>query len=589
MSGHGRIPDSFIEAVLAKTDIVSVIQENIKLKKNGANYSACCPFHHEKTPSFTVSATKQFYHCFGCSAHGDAIRFLMEYQSLSFVEAVERLATRLGMSVPKDPVDEAKAKIRNAHTVILNRVAEFYSAQFKDPRAQAAVTYLKKRGLTGQTAKDFAMGFAKEGWDHLIKHFEGEPEALKILEEAGLIIKHQSGRFYDRFRNRIMFPIRDRKGNVLGFGGRVMDKSEPKYLNSPESPLFQKGHCLYGIYEALKGEKWQKAIVVEGYFDVVMLAQYQIKGAVATLGTAITSHHLSYLFQQVSDVVFCFDGDKAGQAAAWKALQLVLPFLTKDRHVRFAFLPQGEDPDSFVRNNGTAHFKTLLANSTPLSEYLFATLCKEVKPDSVDNRAHLANMAQPLLEQIPAGIYKEMMYEQLAQLVSTSLQVVRGEKAARMSYDKRSFKKPMKSTAPKQLLSTAFFVCGILLRDPSLVDIVKNQGTFFETLSTPGMDMLRVVVELLNQGQNTLSPLQLKEGLKARGFSEQRINECESKVALVPVDGLNAELAGAIHRLLAIGQQEITEKLLQKAKEIGLTEQEKQQLKEILQFRESID
>lgn len=589
MSGHGRIPDGFIEAVLAKTDIVSVIQENLKLKKNGANYSACCPFHHEKTPSFTVSATKQFYHCFGCSAHGDAIRFLMEYQSLSFVEAVERLATRLGMSVPKDPVDEAKAKVRSAHTNVLNRVAEFYSAQFKDPKAQSAVAYLKKRGLNGQTAKDFAMGFAKEGWDHLIKHFEGDQEALKVLEEAGLIIKHQSGRFYDRFRNRVMFPIRDRKGNVLGFGGRVMDKSEPKYLNSPESPLFQKGHCLYGIYEALKGEKWQKAIVVEGYFDVVMLAQYQIKGAVATLGTAITSHHLSYLFQQVNDVVFCFDGDKAGQAAAWKALQLVLPFLTKDRQVRFAFLPQGEDPDSFVRNNGTDHFKTLLANSTPLSEYLFAALCKEIKPDSVDNRAHLANKAQPLLEQIPAGIYKEMMYEQLAQLVSTSLQVVRGEKAARLSYDKRSFKKPIKATPPKQLLSTAFIVCGILLREPTLVEMVKKQGTFFEKLSTPGMDMLRVVVELLNQGQNTLSPLKLKEGLKARGFSEQRIDECESKVALVPSDGLSAELNGAIHRLLAIGQQEITEKLLQKAKEIGLTDQEKQQLKEILQFRESID
>ncbi len=588
MSGQGRIPESFIEAVLAKTDIVSLIQESVKLKKNGANYSACCPFHHEKTPSFTVSAPKQFYHCFGCQAHGDAIRFLMEYQSLSFVEAVERLATRVGLSVPKDPVDEAKAKVRNEHTSVLNRVAEFYSAQFKSSEAKVAVDYLKKRGLTGQTAKAFAMGFAPESWNHLLTHFQSEPQALKVLEEAGLLIKHDSGRLYDRFRNRIMFPIRDRKGNVLGFGGRVMDKSQPKYLNSPESPLFQKGHCLYGIYEAIKSEKWQRAIVVEGYFDVVMLAQYNIKGALATLGTAITSHHLTYLFQQVHEVVFCFDGDKAGAAAAWKALQLVLPFLTKDRQVRFAFLPEGEDPDSFVRNNGTAHFQTLLANSTSLSEYLFATLCKEIKPDSVDNRAHIANMAQPLLEQIPPGIYKEMMYEQLAQIVSTSLQVVRGEKATRL-YDRRLPRKQFNKPATKQLLSTAFIVCGLLLRDPTMVETVRAKGTFFEKALTPGMDMLRVVLELLNQPQSMLSPALLKEQLKARGFSEQRITECENKVALVPESGLIAELDGAVHRLLAIGQQEITEKLLQKAKEIGLTDQEKQQLKEILQFRESIE
>jgi DNA primase len=588
MSGQGRIPESFIEAVLAKTDIVSLIQENVKLKKNGANYSACCPFHHEKTPSFTVSAPKQFYHCFGCQAHGDAIRFLMEHQSLSFVEAVERLATRVGLSVPKDPVDEAKAKVRTEHTSVLNRVAEFYSAQFKNPEAKVAVDYLKKRGLTGQTAKAFAMGFAPEGWNHLLTHFQSEPQALKVLEEAGLLIKHESGRLYDRFRNRIMFPIRDRKGNVLGFGGRVMDKSQPKYLNSPESPLFQKGHCLYGIHEAIKSEKWQRAIVVEGYFDVVMLAQYNIKGALATLGTAITSHHLTYLFQQVHEVVFCFDGDKAGAAAAWKALQLVLPFLTKDRQVRFAFLPEGEDPDSFVRNNGTVHFQTLLANSTSLSEYLFATLCKEIKPDSVDNRAHIANVAQPLIEQIPAGIYKEMMYEQLAQIVSTSLQVVRGEKATRV-YDRRLPKKQFNKPATKQLLSTAFIVCGLLLRDPTMVETVRAKGTFFEKALTPGMDMLRVVLELLNQPQSMLSPALLKEQLKARGFSEQRITECENKVALVPEDGMQAELNGAVHRLLAIGQQEITEKLLQKAKEIGLTDQEKQQLKEILQFRESIE
>lgn len=590
MSSQGRIPDSFIEAILAKTDIVSLIQESVKLKKAGANYSACCPFHHEKTPSFTVSANKQFYHCFGCQAHGDAIRFLMEHQSLSFVEAVERLAARVGMVVPKAPKDEAKAKQRHEHTSVLNRVAEFYSAQFKKQNSAIAVNYLKKRGLTGHTAKTFAMGYAPEGWDHLLSHFQGDSEALKVLEEAGLIIKHESGRFYDRFRNRIMFPIRDRKGNVLGFGGRVMDKSQPKYLNSPESPLFQKGHCLYGIYEAMQGERWHKAIVVEGYFDVVMLAQHGIKGAVATLGTAITSHHLSYLFQQMHDVVFCFDGDKAGQTAAWKALQLVMPFLTKDRHVRFAFLPEGEDPDSFVRNNGADHFQTLLANSTPLSEYLFATLCANIKPDSVDNRAHIATSARELLEQIPAGIYKEMMYEQLAQIVSSSLQVVRGEKASRITYERPLQKVKYKPTKqPKQLLSTAYLACGLLLREPALIANLKAKEPLFQKETTPGIDMLRVMIELLNQPGTSMSPALLKKQLQARGFNEQRIAECEHKVAMIPKEGLTAEFAGAVHRLAVIGQQEIAEKLLQKAKQFGLTDEEKQKLKEILQFRESID
>lgn len=586
----GRIPESFIQSVVAKTDIVSLIQESIKLRKAGANYSACCPFHSEKTPSFTVNQAKQFYHCFGCGAHGDAIRFLMEHQSYSFVEAVERLATRLGMSVPKDPKEVIKKQVRTQATSVLNQVAEFYHRQFtQNPHAQTAVTYLKKRGISGKIAKAYCLGFAPPGWDNLLKSFQGQNEGLKIIEENGLIIKHPEGRYYDRFRERIMFPIRGRRGEVIGFGGRVLDHSQPKYLNSPETPLFQKGHCLYGIYETLQTkEKWQTAIVVEGYFDVVMLAQFGIMGAVATLGTAVTSHHLTHLFQFVSEVVFCFDGDKAGQAAAWKALQLVLPLLSEGRQVRFAFLPEGEDPDSFVRNHGAERFRSLIQTSTPLSEYFFATLCEKVPLDSVDNRAHLASLARPMLEEMPQGIFKEMMYERLAQLAMSSTSVVRGEKAPRFTNNPYwQKKKPIEvQPPPPQPVAPAFIASAILLAQPTLYAAIKNHGVLGKEIITPGMDLLQSMLTLLS-AEATLSTQVLYARLTAQGFTEQQLHTCQKKIDSLPTEGWEAELLGAIGRLLVIGQQQRTEKLLLKAKNTGLSLEEKQQLKEILQFRES--
>jgi DNA primase len=504
------------------------------------------------------------------------------------VDAVEKLAGRLGMTVPRDAQETAKVKAKLNSTSVLNKVAEFYSSQLKNhPSAKMAVDYLKKRGLTGVVAKNFAIGFAPPGWDNLLNHFQGQPDALKILEETGLIIKHPQQHFYDRFRERVMFPIRDRKGEVIGFGARVLDKSQPKYLNSPESPIFQKGYCLYGLYEALQNrDKWQSAIVVEGYMDVVALAQFEVHGTFATSGTAITSHHLSQLFHLVPEVVFCFDGDKAGQAAAWKALQLALPLLTESRQVRFVFLPQGEDPDTYVRQYGNVAFRDLQKNAMPLSEYFFATLSQKVKPDSVDNRAHFATLAREMLEQIPAGIFKEMMYEQLAQIVASTPQVVRGEKAYRSFYPYK--KTPfVKSTPPPQPMEPIYVACALLLRSPSLFELIKEKFPIWHEMQTPGIELFQALWDLLTKNPNALTA-ELRQKLQEDGLFSQRLLECENKVALIPDEGLEAEFSGAILRLEVIGREQITERLIQKAKSTHLTDEEKQKLKEFLQSRESI-
>ncbi len=584
----GRIPDNFIESVLDQTDIVALIQESIPLKKNGVNYSACCPFHQEKTPSFTVSATKQFYHCFGCKAHGNAIGFAMAHLSMPFVEAIEFLASRLGMMVPKDEKENTKVQIKLETTNVLGEVAAYYAKQLKEnPQAKAAITYLKKRGFTGKIAKEYQVGFAPIGWDNLLRTFEKQPQAIKILVDTGLIITHPQGRLYDRFRERIMFPIRDRKGNVIGFGGRVVDKGMPKYLNSPESDIFHKGHCLYGLHEALKTkQKWQTAVVVEGYLDVMALAQYGITGAVATLGTAVTSHHVARLLQYVSEIIFCFDGDKAGQGAAWKALEQVLGQLNEKTQVKFAFIPEGEDPDSFIRLFGKEAFLALIRNATPLSSYFFAHLTHQVKPDSVDNCARLANMARPYIEQIPAGIFKEMMFEQLAKLASSSSYVVRGERGRRPYFDKR-FKAGEKLPPPPQPLAPAFIASALLLRDPTLYHSLADKEASWPSLDVPGMPYLNRLMSDLEKNPN-LTVNELRQSLSAEGLDLKYLRESEIKAAMTPSEGLKIELEGAVQRLLGAEQQFMTDKLLAKAKNGELTAEEKQQLKEILQSRESI-
>ncbi|MFK8075144.1 MAG: DNA primase [Granulosicoccus sp.] len=414
----GKIPQHFIDDLLAKVDIVDVIDQRVSLKKSGSNYGACCPFHNEKTPSFTVSQTKQFYHCFGCSANGSAISFLMEYEGMHFVDAIESLAESVGMEVPRD----AKAtQVRNDSKplyTLMESIASFYTAQLR--QSPEAIEYLKARGLSGETAKRFSIGYVPDGWDALQKHFPNEEAAML---KTGMLIQGDNGkRPYQRFRNRIMFPIRDKRGRVIAFGGRVLDKQEPKYLNSPETPLFHKGQELYGLYEARKsGQDAGMIIVVEGYMDVVALAQHGIQNSVATLGTAANQQHSEILFRTVSNIVFCFDGDRAGRAAAWRALTATLPCLQDGRDAHFLFLPDGEDPDSVVKAGGAASFNDLLAYRIPIIDYLYQYLSSDLDMSGIGGKAQLAEKAKPLLATIPKGIYKQLALRRLETLIGLSL------------------------------------------------------------------------------------------------------------------------------------------------------------------------
>ena len=408
------IPQSFIQELLGRVDIVEVVDRHVKLKRAGANYVACCPFHSEKTPSFTVSPTKQFYHCFGCGAHGTAVGFLMEHGGLGFVEAVKELAQGLGMKVPEVRSEAAQRRAEHGVTLheVLLQAAQHYRARLKD--APQAIAYLKQRGLSGDIAKCFGIGYAPEEWQGLAAAFSDYDG--KSLAEAGLVKSHDDGRRYDVFRNRIMFPIVDARGNVIGFGGRVLGDGEPKYLNSPETPVFEKGRELYGLYQARRAIRDAgRVLVVEGYMDVVALAQSGIEYAVATLGTATTSLHVQKLLRQADEIVFCFDGDAAGRRAAWRALETTLSQLADGKEVRFLFLPEGEDPDTYVRKHGKAAFEGLLGKSVPLSRFLIDELTGRVDLATAEGRARCVYEAKPLLKQVPAGVIRIQLVRELAE------------------------------------------------------------------------------------------------------------------------------------------------------------------------------
>jgi DNA primase len=407
------IPQSFIQDLLARVDIVEVIERHLPLKKSGANYFACCPFHGEKSASFSVSPSKQFYHCFGCGVHGSAISFLMEYQGLGFIDAVQELAAQTGMSVPQD--DSATSHDR-AHehslTELMAQAARFYKEQLK--RSAEAIAYLKGRGLSGEIAGRYGLGYAPEAWQPLQAAFPDYSAAA--LLECGLVIENEHGRRYDRFRNRIMFPIQDQRGNVIGFGGRVLVKDEPKYLNSPETPLFEKGRELYGIVQARPSIRDEESvIVVEGYMDVVALAQFGIGNAVATLGTAATPHHMQKLLRLADRVVFCFDGDAAGRRAAGRALEVSLEHLADNKTVCFQFLPAEHDPDSFIRSEGAQAFRLATEKAMPLAEFLLAELHKDIDLATAEGRARLVHDAKPLVTRISAPLLRLQVMKMLAE------------------------------------------------------------------------------------------------------------------------------------------------------------------------------
>ena len=419
----GRIPQGFIDELTARADIVELIGSRVELKKAGREYRACCPFHNEKTPSFWVSPQKQFYHCFGCGAHGTALGFLMEYDKLSFPEAIEELAGRLGLDVPREASSQPDNSGSSQPLYDLNlKVAKYFASVL--PGDARAKEYAKKRGLTRETIEKFMIGFAANSWNELLKRFGTTDADKKVLFDCGLVIERERtdsrtlDRYYDRFRDRLMFPIRDSRGRVLAFGGRIIDQGEPKYLNSPETLLFHKGRELYGLYEVRQSRTTLKRLmVVEGYMDVARLHQAGVTYAVATLGTATTPEHLRRIFKLVNEVVFCFDGDKAGRAAAWRALGNALPEARDGRQIRFLFLPEGHDPDSLVGEEGREAFEKRLEGALPLSEYLATALGEQVDLNHADGRAQFAELARPLVTKVAPGVYRDLLIERLSESI----------------------------------------------------------------------------------------------------------------------------------------------------------------------------
>lgn len=421
----GRIPQAFIDDLVARTDIVELIGSRVQLKKSGREFKACCPFHGEKTPSFWVSPDKQFYHCFGCGAHGTALGFLMNHDRLTFPEAVEELASRAGVEIPREArPDDARSRGEADLVALMGKVAAHWQAQLRN-EARAARYAREHRGLTPETLERFMVGYAADSWNDVLRRFGGGQQA-DALAACGLVIEREAGsggnaggeRHYDRFRDRLMFPIRDARGRVIAFGGRIIDRGEPKYLNSPETALFHKGRELYGLYEVRQSRApLKRLLVVEGYMDVVRLHQAGITYAVATLGTATTPEHLKRAFRLVPEMVFAFDGDRAGRAAAWRALNNALPEAREGRQLRFLFLPEGQDPDSLVGAEGREAFEARLADALPLSEYLVQELAAQVDLAHADGRARFAELARPLVSKVPDGVYRELLVERLAEAI----------------------------------------------------------------------------------------------------------------------------------------------------------------------------
>lgn len=495
----GRIPQSFIDDLVSRADIVEVIAAHVPLKKAGREYKACCPFHEEKTPSFTVSAEKQFYHCFGCGAHGTVIGFLMNYRHLDFVEAVESLAQRLGLEVPREGGEAAPAGAPTAPIYeVLDTASRYFQGQLRThPEKGRAVEYLKSRGLSGEIAAEFKLGFAPPGWDNLIEALGGTADQRRLLMRAGLVIE-RGERCYDRFRDRVMFPILDRRGRTVGFGGRVLSDDTPKYLNSPEGPVFHKGRELYGAFQAMRSAgNLERIHVVEGYMDVVALAQHDLRNAVATLGTAATPDHVEQLFRLAPDVVYCFDGDEAGRRAAWRALETTLPRVRDGRQAFFMFLPDGEDPDSLVRSRGRAAFEELSQNAVSLGTFLFERLSAQVDLKTIDGRSRLIDMARPLLGKIPDGAFRKLAQKKLADLTGMdpgdSATLIQGPQAPRA---KRQSAATVRAALSSQ--TPVRRAIKMLIQHTELASGLSDVSAF-KGLEVPGAPLLLELIELLRE------------------------------------------------------------------------------------------
>ena len=583
----GRIPQHFIDELLSRVDIVDVIDTRVPLRKAGRDYQARCPFHEEKSPSFTVSQTKQFYHCFGCGAHGTAIGFLMEYEHLDFIEAVKDLAQRTGMELPALERDiEYKSQQQDLHP-LTQEAANYYRQQLKQHQdAHKAVEYLKQRGLTGEIAAEFGIGYAPNGWDNLSKALGTNTSRIEQLNTTGMLVKKETGSHYDRFRNRIMFPIRDRRGRVIAFGGRVIEKDDtPKYLNSPESPLFHKGKELYGLYEARQAMRTiTRLLVVEGYMDVVALAQHGIRYAVATLGTALTPDHLHPLFRTSSEVVFCFDGDRAGLDAAWKALDIVLPEIKGERKARFMFLPDGEDPDSLIRRIGHDEFEQQIKQAVPLSNFLIDRLLQSVDMNAVDAREQLVELMIPKIQKVSNMLARRRIISDLAERVGMDgIELMRllGEKPTthkNPTYTNRPNNEPRK-------LSPVRTVITLLLEQPNLA-LLATEPSRLKGLEEPGIALLVELLELIHKHPNISCGAILEHW---RGKPEAKhLNKLASAPSAIPVDGYEHEFCDSLRLLDKQRVERSYNKLLRKGETGSLSPEEKQQLTQLLQEKQSL-
>ena len=573
----GQIPQRFIDDLLGRVDVVEVVGERVQLKKAGRNYSGLCPFHQEKTPSFTVSADKQFYHCFGCGANGNALRFLMEYDKLPFPEAVEQLAGRLGIEVPREGADDPRAqqreKKRKEGVNLLELAASFYRERLKMQEGQSAQRYLSGRGLSDEVIKTYGIGYAPAGWEALKQHLSERGIGEPVQVEYGLLIhREDTGRTYDRFRDRVMFPIRDLRGRTIAFGGRVMGDDQPKYLNSPETPVFHKGRELYGLYEARQASsKLEQLVMVEGYMDVVALAQYGIHNAVATLGTATTEDHLTRLFRLVSRVVFCFDGDRAGRQAASRALETALPQMIDGREARFLFLPEGDDPDTLVRREGTQAFQDRVTCAMPLSEFLFEQAAQGRDLNTVEGRERFASQVLEALNKVPEGMLKSLLLESLAKrsgLAQEQLKVLL-EKRAQAAQQRLAQRQPEQpeeevpspvavkgaasssSRARGQALSPVGRIVQLLLHEPNLAATLPDHLEWLpEDDDAP---LCRELIELLNAGRYRSPQVVLahfqgsQQGQALAAFAKREL--------LMPKADREAELNGLVEHLQYIQRQ----------------------------------
>lgn len=578
----GLIPQHFIDDLIARADIVDVIGKRVQLKKAGREFKARCPFHDEKTPSFTVSPAKGFYHCFGCGAHGTALGFLMEYDHMSFVEAVESLAGSMGIDVPREE-GQRPARRYDELFELLAQVQRYYQANLKDD--ETAKDYLKSRGIDGATAKRFCLGYAPPGWSNVLDKFGKSKELIERLLATGLVIRKNDSSHYDRFRDRIMFPIRDARGRCTGFGGRVLGTDEPKYLNSPETAMFHKGRELYGLYEARQAVRnFDKLVVVEGYMDVVGLARHGIEFAVATLGTATTDDHLNRLFRLTDEVFFSFDGDSAGRAAAWRALENALPQIREGRQIRFVFLPEGQDPDSFVQSRGPGAFEEALHDGVPLSDFLVDELARQVDMKTVDGRARLAELARPLIQRIPRGVYRELLTERLAEFVGLSAakldallskgrQAGSGREASSGIAGIRSAT-PTTGAGKPSVVRRAIT---LLLNHPEAgkkLDSEKLSG-----VTRPGTDLLREIIETLQSEPNMTTAGILerwRDRDEGRHLGKLAASEVPDDEDFDPV----AELQDSLEQLAALRQRERVEHLIEKERLSSLTEAERAELRE---------